>query len=329
MVGTTQAPRLTYKTIPLPPDTQLPPMLKYSYLQTQLYQTAMGGALGAGEQRTVTGQNMMFDRIPKYIFIYVREKIDKRTINQTDTFATIDNVTINFNGLTGQLSSATQADLLQMSQDCGSRQSLIQFTGKAKGFSWVSRGTQGSLLCLEFGRHIPLGTGVQVGSAGSFNMTVQVQCTNNAVNVGVGDTGVIAEPYLNFAVMTKRNMIVKDKSIFLGSDEAPALGGVILGGSFNLSQAINGKIPLQKVEYNSHYGGSWWGNAWNAIKSFAKNTKVLSEVAKTIPTVGAPISKAIASYGYGVEGGSTTIAPPKSGGSTVTKAKLASLISKL
>lgn len=316
------APTLTYKLIPIGGDTPVPPMLKYKFLRAQPYLTQNGTAVGAGNSSTITTQSMILDHVPKYCFLYIRENKNNKLISSTDTFATINNVSVNFNGLTGQLASASQTDLLQMAQDCGSRQSLVQFTGRARGPAWAARGTQGSLLCLEFGRHIPLNDpSIQVGTAGNYNLQFTINFTNNS------ETSMTL-PTLYCVPFLKQYMDIKDNTVFFGLDDN-STGGIVLGGAYSLGQAINGKIPLQKAEYNSSYGGSWWGNAWNAIKSFAKNTKVLSEVAKTIPTVGAPISKAIASYGYGVEGGTTTIAPPKSGGATVTKAKLTSLISKL
>lgn len=110
----------------------------------------------------IQSTNIQLNMIPDKVIIFVRPIASSQQNNTPDYFASIRGINIQFNNNAGILSSASVADLYRYSVESGSNQSWEQFYGLANkpnadpslGFSLVP--TSGSLLCLEFGRHIQI-----------------------------------------------------------------------------------------------------------------------------------------------------------------------------
>jgi len=65
------------------------------------------GTFAAPEVRTVTSSNIQLNGIPDKLIICVRKVVSNPVCNDTDSYATIKNISINFNNQAGLLSSMT------------------------------------------------------------------------------------------------------------------------------------------------------------------------------------------------------------------------------
>ena len=167
------------------------------------------------EVKTITSSNIQLSGIPDKLIICVRKVIGNMYPHQTDSYATIKNISINFNNQAGLLSSMTpeqlfrcsvQSGLANMSWDefcgstmscCGSRDGTSQsglrgpYTGVGSNMlSWGDANrnnpgiqyvpTTGTLLVLNFGEIIQLTEEYYApGSLGTFNLQVTLQVQNN------------------------------------------------------------------------------------------------------------------------------------------------------
>ncbi len=133
----------------------------------------------------IPSTNIQLNQIPDKVIIFVRKSLNTQTPNDSDSFLAIRGISINFNNSSGILSTATPQDLYRYSVETGSNQSWEEFYGHAsKPSADPSSGSQlipttGSLLCLEFGKHIQLDSDFYApGSLGNF----QFQFNLNVVN---------------------------------------------------------------------------------------------------------------------------------------------------
>jgi hypothetical protein len=133
----------------------------------------------------IPSTNIQLNQIPDKVIIFVRQALNTQTPNNSDSFLAIRGISINFNNSSGILSTATPQDLYRYSVETGSNQSWEEFYGHAsKPSADPSSGSQlipttGSLLCLEFGKHIQLDSDFySAGSLGNF----QFQFNLNVVN---------------------------------------------------------------------------------------------------------------------------------------------------
>ena len=77
------------------------------------------GTFTAPEVRTVTSSNTQLNGIPDKLVICVRKVVSTLRCHQTDSYATINNVSVNFNMQAGLLSSMTPEHLFRNSVQSG------------------------------------------------------------------------------------------------------------------------------------------------------------------------------------------------------------------
>lgn len=132
---------------------------------------------------TISSTNIQLNMICDKVIIFVRKALGSQTPNDSDSFAVIRGISIQFNNQSGILSTATPQDLYRYSVEAGSNQSWEEFYGIAnKASGNPNQGsypipTTGSLLCLEFGKHIQLADDYYApGSLGNFQFQFNLQC---------------------------------------------------------------------------------------------------------------------------------------------------------
>jgi hypothetical protein len=149
------------------------------------------GAFGsATDTQIINSQNVQLNQIPDKLILFVRKAQGIQTNSDADFFLTIKSVSINFNNQSGILASATPQDLYRYSVESGSNQSWYEFSGRATSVDLTNLTagsktipTAGSLLVLEFGRHIQLVEDFYAsGSLGSFNLQVRLEVQNQQNN---------------------------------------------------------------------------------------------------------------------------------------------------
>lgn len=169
-------------------------------------QSGTDGKFLEAEPRTLQSSNIQLSGIPDKLIIFVRKRVADLNCSQTDSYATINQISINFNNQAGLLSSMTpeqlfrnsvQSGLANMSWDefCGSTVSACgedvqqnaqirsPFSGlgaKAGTPGFQLSPTTGTILVLNFGEVIQLTEEYYApGSLGTFNLQLAVQVQNN------------------------------------------------------------------------------------------------------------------------------------------------------
>lgn len=132
--------------------------------------------------------SIQLNSVPDKLIIVARKILATQTPADADSFLPIKKIYINFNNKAGLLSGATQWDLWRMSVESGSNQTWAEFSGRAyksqqAGASSATALPQqlplvGSVLALEFGRHIELDDVYAPGSIGAFQLQFRVELEN-------------------------------------------------------------------------------------------------------------------------------------------------------
>jgi len=144
---------------------------------------------GNGAIQTQTFQSIQLNSVPDKLIVVARKVLASQSPCDADSFLPIKNINISFNNKAGLLSGATQWDLWRMSVESGSNQTWAEFSGRAVKSSQAGAATAtslpasiplcGSVLALEFGRHIELDDVYAPGSIGAFQLQFRVQLENN------------------------------------------------------------------------------------------------------------------------------------------------------
>lgn len=187
-----------------PPASALLPMTNIvPYSSIVNYQTTLNAPVAGAASSNITSSNVQLNAVPDKVFLFIKDSQNNIGYNTPDCYATISNVSITFNNNSGLLSGASPQSLWRMSREAGCLQSWLEYSGLANAspvpliaVDGAMFGTVGSVLVLDFGRHIQLQENWYApGSLGSFNFQVQVQYTNN--------TGVAyVNPQLNVAFLS-------------------------------------------------------------------------------------------------------------------------------
>jgi len=158
------------------------PLLQYDrYITSSTNTTA---SLAINTATPFTSSNIALNQIPDTILIFARVPISSQTSKNSDSFFTINKVSINFNNVSGILSSATQQELWVLSQKAGSSQSWSEFSGLTNKSSATGLKstipTTGSILALQPAYSFNLPEFLSASSLGSYNLQFELNVTNNS-----------------------------------------------------------------------------------------------------------------------------------------------------
>ena len=165
------------------------------YYTLPRYLTSVSGVSGLTAASTSNGiitpttgkiqsNSLQLSQVPDKLIIFVRKQLGSQTAKDADAFLPIRSISINFNNLSGILSSASKQNLYQYSRESGYNGDWNQWSGVAynpspAGGNGVSVPTSGSICMLEFGRHINLPeTWFAPGSIGAFNLQFSIDVEN-------------------------------------------------------------------------------------------------------------------------------------------------------
>lgn len=140
--------------------------------------------LNAGVTSSYTSANIALNQVPDTILIFVRKPMSSQTGKDSDSFLTINKVSVNFNNVAGILASASARELWVLSQRAGSSQSWLEFSGKcnkknANGAT-QSIATTGSILMLQPAYSFNIPDFMSASSLGSYNLQFEVNVTNQS-----------------------------------------------------------------------------------------------------------------------------------------------------
>ena len=164
------------------------------------------GVIEDAPTATIASHNIQLSGIPDKLIIFVRKRVADLGCKDTDSYATIKGISINFNNQAGLLSSMTQEQLFQsglanMSWDefCGStvsaaaagsttnaglREPYLGLGARDASPGFQMSPTTGTILVLNFAEVIQLTEEYYApGSLGSFNLQLATQVQNNQYEV--------------------------------------------------------------------------------------------------------------------------------------------------
>jgi len=172
------------------PSLMLPSKNVVPYQEFPRYITQFSNTtVNAGASFSARSSTIQLNVIPDKLIFFVRKIMGNQTSADADCFLALsgDNpLSINFNNVSGLLSSATQQDLFRYAIESGSNQSYYEFTGSANLYNagtGIGRvvPTSGSMVVLEFGTHLPLQEEYYAaGSLGSYSLQVNMNVRNQS-----------------------------------------------------------------------------------------------------------------------------------------------------
>jgi hypothetical protein len=245
----------------------------YPYNPWQIYTFDQFAGVTAGSSVSSSCQNIQLGVVPSRMYLFIRQRWSDQTSGSanwtsTDTFAAIQNLALTINGQSNILSECNPQQLYQMSVECGNKQSFGDFSDY-----------QGSVLALDFGKHIPLDPTQNVGTVTAFN----VQVSNLTIK--------------NTSAATKNYTVV----LVFQLDGALALTDNLCQvsvGMMSQAEAVLAPATRQGFEQlNQAWGGGWLDTVKAAIRN------VIDPVAKPIVSVARTIGDVGSMLGYGIVGG--------------------------
>lgn len=186
--------KLHFNFLTAPPSVLLPPknVVPYYELPRYVKQADEVSGLADGATTKVSSQSIQLNQVPDKLIVFMRKKESSSNYNDSDSSLVIDGISINFNNVSGLLSSAKDIDLWKMSVKAGSNQTWQEYSGKAN--SYVGGASQqiptvGSYLVLDFAKDIPLSEPYYAPSSlGQFQLQFDLDVKNQ--------TGAaLADPY--------------------------------------------------------------------------------------------------------------------------------------
>jgi hypothetical protein len=190
---------------------------------------------------TVTSDSRNLLTIPKRMYIYVRQTNSDRTYNDTDTYALITNLSIDFINKNSLINGATTEQLYQISVKNGCKLSWSQWT------KYV-----GSVICLDMAQDVSM---VEDQAVGLITNNLQIRVTASFVNIG-------GKP-MNFSLY-----VVPTYPGLFNMNEQQAVPQVGIITKEDIMSAPN--VHIDYYDAHNFYGGDFLGKAKSIGRSIVK-----------------------------------------------------------
>lgn len=272
----------------------IPRSITYSYMVVDRFPTDDNISHAPNSTFTMSSNNVQLNTIPRRIYIFARQRNSDRTATTTDTFASLLNISINYNNYSGLLSSASQQQLYNISKKNGCNLSFPEWCGNAitaglsntsagipgrfsNTTSFAPSGLVGSILCLDLGIDIGLD---DLHAPGEI-LNSQLQITATFANINQTDA-----MYFTFYIVT----------VSEGTWTVENLNSIPQIGVLSKEDILNAKSSPM-IDYSatdSIYGGDFIGkvkeigrNVLAGIKTAWPYIKTAAEVAGVVaPLIG-------------------------------------------
>lgn len=232
--------RLGFLSPPASIAERMTGIMTLPYYVPDVYTTNMN-VLAPGASTVVNMNAVQLDNIPNKLNLYARVQDANKSVTLPDTYLNISNVSINYNGQAGLLSSLDERDLHIISQKNGYSGSFDEWHSK-----W------GSILILLFGEDIPLAPSADTKAPG---LNMKTNFTLKATVTNISSVPII--PQLN-AVFVQEGYV----KIEHGTIDAQV--------GFLTHEDIAMATPSNLTFSASHHvlGGFSWSNLFNTAKRF-------------------------------------------------------------
>lgn len=173
-------PKLLFEYTTPPLTMERPSSISYPYYVVNRFPSGPT-TINAGITSQVTSNNVQLNSIPRRMYIYLREQNSDLNVTSTDTYSSIENISVQFENFSGLLASASKYDLYDISRRNGCNLTWTQWSGGKVISSTVagqSYGTIGSILCIEPGKDFGLPDNLAPGVIGNFMFQLTVTAKN-------------------------------------------------------------------------------------------------------------------------------------------------------
>lgn len=265
-------PAMLVKQVSPRTDQKIPRSLVYPYYEVVGHPSKSSISYAPNATGVETGLALQLNSVPRRMYIFCRENKQVRNgplgYLKSDTYMGIDGLTVEY-GTKNLLSSATRQDLYKMSVKNGLSMSWEQFSGRPTyqlGDNNTGYGTIGSIVCVEFGTDIGLGS----LAAPSLLDKQQLQITATVRNVNQTDTIVNPELWV----------VIVYEGIFTIQSEMTSKQIGILNSNDILNASFKPQIDYFDIQ--DAYGGNFFSGLKSIGRKFIKSAK---GVAKHIPGI--------------------------------------------
>jgi len=276
-----------------------PSKLLLPYFQTLDYITSMP-EVPAGGRSSVICNNVELNVVPNSLFVWIDRRINDKTINTTDTFFEIEGITITMDGKSGILSSATEWQLYNISED-------NNFAHTYRDWQCKDGYGSGSVLCLKFGKDIPLRNGIAPGSSVRSNIQVQIdfrnphdesvtpQCNLVVVNEGVVQIDEFSGVSVSVGMVSEEDYALASSSMLTMERNKSVMGAGLWDRlKWMARKAVSFVAPRARQALES-------GQMADALSKFAPSSvQRRGQAALELARRGSQTAR---SYGYGMTGG--------------------------
>lgn len=284
-----------------PNETQIIPYnmpITYPYFDVQRFPTDTLSAAAVGVPKIYSSNNIQLNSIPRRMYIYLRRRNQDlfNTSAFTDTFLSIENISIQFQNKNGLLSSANKRQLYEMSLKNHCNMNWTQWSGgPVYNPNLTSQyGTIGSIVAIEFASDIGLDSIEAPGKLGQYMLQVQVTATNISNDASLTPTlyiVVVSEGSFTIEGLGKASTNI---GVITSQDILDAQSNPFV--NYNDIQCVNGGNFLSGLK---NFGREILSGAKN-VNNFLREHKPISTISGLIPHPAAQsISQISRSLGYG------------------------------
>ena len=220
-------------------------------------------SIASGATTQVAMNSINLQSIPKMVYIFVKEIDSEQSINIPNSYFNISNVNVTYMNTTGRLASCEPQGLYQIAHDNGFNGSYAQ---------WAKN--NGSVLCLRFGKDIPLDSLYSPGQlvVNQISMTMAITNLSNRT----------ITPMCYWMFVHEGVGVISNGSLSLSTN--------VLSNSDVLNAQIENAPSIEMTRPHSIYGGSI-NDVVNKLGKWVDSTSDLVEevgpyVKKALPLIG-------------------------------------------
>jgi hypothetical protein len=252
-----QAPELLTTFITPDLTQQIPQLQVLPYNKTQEYIKQMS-SLNAGASTTVVSDSIKLSQVPRKLYLFARHQRSTSNQNTSDSFLSLENLSVLWNNQSGLFSSATPQDLYRISKHNGLNLTWSQFSKY-----------RGSVFCAEFGKDIGLLDSEAPGCQGQYTIQVQATMKNQSTSAFTGEF----------------YMIVLNEGTFSISENFARASL----GNLNQQMVLMAKQSpeLHHITYEQLQGGGFFSGLKNIVNKIARGVQRVATSPITQKIVGA------------------------------------------
>lgn len=278
-------PSLLFKYITPPATMEIPKSIDYRYNEVEVYTTELNNPQASNSTYPMNSSNIQLNTVPSHLLVYVKERRSDRTYATTDSWQSIESLTMSFANRSGIFSGARKQELYRISRSNGMNQSWAEWSGESmfveSGSSELEKHGVAGVFVAKFGRDIPItDPSVTVGTPGTFNLQLTVNVKNQNQERSINPALYVVPIYEGILTLAD-NQAIQQLAILSQEDVLDAA-----------SKANDAAFDEADVE-----GGGFWRNVEKNFRSalpyIRKGRKLGQAISGSIPVPEAQAVKGV------------------------------------